>query len=121
MAHFTKLDSYNIVQQVIVVNNDVLLDSDGKESEQIGIDFCKSLYGQETNWVQTSYNNSFRKQYAGREYYYHKGYDIFIAPQPYQSWALDSNYDWQPPTPYPTDGELYQWNDETLTWDLITL
>ena len=63
MAHFAKLDSNNVVQQVIVVNNDVLLDSDGNESEQIGIDFCKSLYGQEANWVQTSYNNTFRKQY----------------------------------------------------------
>jgi hypothetical protein len=120
MAYFAKIDDKNTVTAMHVVNNQVILDSEGNESELIGQQFLNSLYGT-ANWIQTSYNGNFRKQYAGVGFYYHKGYDIFIAPQPYQSWALDSNYDWQPPTPYPTDGNFYDWNEETLTWDLITL
>jgi hypothetical protein len=121
MAHFAKLDDKNFVTQVVVVNNAVLLDSESNESEQLGIDFCKSLYGADTNWIQTSYNGNFRKQYAGVGYYYHKKLDIFIAPQPYQSWAIDENFDWQPPTPYPTDGKRYNWNEEQLQWDEIII
>ena len=60
MAHFAQLDDNNIVVTVIVINNNELLDQDGNEIEQKGIDFCKSLYGQDTNWVQTSYNGNFR-------------------------------------------------------------
>jgi hypothetical protein len=63
MAHFAKIDN-GIVSQVIVVNNEVLLDSKGKEKESLGVDFCKSLFGENTQWVQTSYNSSFRSKYA---------------------------------------------------------
>jgi len=119
MAHFAKLNENNIITEVLVVNNEMLLKTDGTESENKGKVFLNGLFGT-ANWVQTSYNGNFRKQYAGVGFYYHKEYDIFIAPQPYQSWALDSNYDWQPPTPYPTDGNFYEWNEETTTWDLIT-
>ena len=120
MAHFAKIDSNNIVEQVIVVNNSVITDSQGVEVEQLGIDFCKSLYGQDTNWVQTSYNGSIRKHYAGIGYIYDSANDVFYGPQPYASWSLDENFDWQPPTPYPTDGKTYAWNEETLAWDLYT-
>lgn len=125
MAHFAKIDSNNIVEQVIVVNNAVITDSQGSEVEQLGIDFCKSLYGQDTNWVQTSYNNSFRKQYAGIGFKYHSGSDLFIMPQPFTSWVLDENYDWQPPVPYPTIPEgstdSYFWNEDTQSWDLVVI
>lgn len=65
MAHFAKISNQNIVEQVIVVNNEVLHDENGVEQELIGIDFCKSLYGADTQWVQTSYNAKFRGKYAG--------------------------------------------------------
>lgn len=64
MAHFAKIED-NIVREVIVINNDVLKDENGVEQESIGIDFCKSLYGADTQWVQTSYNGLFRGKYAG--------------------------------------------------------
>jgi hypothetical protein len=119
MAHFAKLDSNNIVTDILVVNNSILLKADNTESELKGKQFLNSLLGQ-AKWVQTSYNNNFRKQYAGIGYTYDSANDVFIAPQPYTSWTLDSNFDWQPPTPYPTDGQNYSWNEENQTWDLIS-
>ena len=118
MAHFTKINLDNIVEQVIVVNNSVLLDENGIEKEFKGIEFLNSLFGY-ANWVQTSYNGNFRKQYAGVGYTYDSTKDKFIAPQPFNSWTLDSDDDWQPPTPCPTDGSIYSWNEETLSWDSI--
>lgn len=115
MAHFAELDENNIVKQVIVVNNNELL-VDGVESENKGIAFCQSLFG--GNWKQTSYNSNIRKQYAGIGFTYDTNADVFIAPQPYPSWSLDANYDWQPPTPRPEEG-FWSWNEETLSWDEI--
>ena len=80
MAHFAKLDNNNVVEQVIVVNNDVLNNAQGLDGEQIGIDFCKSLYGADTNWKQTSYNANFRGLYAGIGMTYDAVKDEFIAP-----------------------------------------
>jgi len=117
MAHFAKLDENNIIIQVLVVNNEVLLNTDGTESEYKGKVFLNELFGNAT-WVQTSYNGNFRKQYAGVGYTYDSINDVFIEPQPFNSWALDENFDWQPPTPYPTDGKTYSWNEETTSWDL---
>ena len=116
MAHFAKLDSNNIVTQILVVNNNVLLKADGTESELKGKQFLNSLFGSAT-WVQTSYNNNFRKQYAGLGFTYDSTKDKFIVPQPFNSWTLDSNDDWQPPTAMPDDGELYTWNETTKAWD----
>lgn len=64
MAHFARIQN-NLVCEVIVINNEVLHDENGIEQELIGINFCKSLYGADTEWVQTSYNNNFRGKYAG--------------------------------------------------------
>jgi hypothetical protein len=64
MAHFAKIND-GIVGEVIVINNELLHDENGVEQESIGIDFCKSLYGADTEWVQTSYNATFRGKYAG--------------------------------------------------------
>jgi len=120
MAHFAKLDENNIVTEVLVVNNDVLLKADGDtESEYKGKTFLNSLFGSAT-WVQTSYNGSMRKQFAGIGYSYDSTNDVFVAPQPYDSWSLDSNHDWQPPTPMPTDGRTYEWNEDNETWDVFT-
>lgn len=121
MAHFAKIDENNIVQEIVVVHNNVLLDDNNNETEQQGIDFCKSLYGQNTNWVQTSYNGNFRKQFATIDGKYDSTKNKFIKPQPYVSWILNSNDDWEAPTAYPTDGNHYFWNESTLTWDIWTI
>lgn len=114
MAHFAQLDANNIVSQVIVVANEELLDN-GIESETKGIIFCQNLLG--GNWKQTSYNRSFRKNYAGVGYSYDETRDAFIPPKPYDSWTLNKNTClWDAPTPYPTDGKVYRWNEETLSW-----
>lgn len=81
MAHFAKLEN-NVVTQVIVVNNEVITDSNGVEQEQLGIDFCKSLYGQNTEWKQTSYNGNFRGRYAGVGMLYDSELDIFYTLEP---------------------------------------
>ena len=119
MAHFAKLDENNIVTDVLVVNNEVLLKTDGTESEYKGKVFLNGLFGNST-WIQTSYNWNFRKQFAGIGYTYDETNDVFIAPKPFDSWSLNENFDWQPPIPRPDDGQLYQWNEENQTWDLYT-
>jgi hypothetical protein len=79
MAHFARLEN-NIVREVIVVNNEVLENKPFPESEAIGIAFCKSLYGEDTEWLQTSYNSNFRGTYAGSGMIYDPELDIFTTP-----------------------------------------
>jgi hypothetical protein len=105
MAHFARIED-NIVTEVLVVHNDL---------EHIGADFLANHLGLGGTWIQTSYNNNIRKQYAGIGYFYDSAADVFIAPQPYPSWSLDENFDWQPPTPRP-EGIGWYWNEEELTW-----
>jgi hypothetical protein len=112
MAHFAELDNNNIVKQVVVVKNEELL-IDGVEVESKGQEFLTKLLG--GNWIQTSINNNFRKQYASVGYAYDTVNDVFIAPQPYPSWALDNNFNWQPPTPMPIEGRCY-WNEAEQVW-----
>lgn len=124
MAHFAQLDENNIVTQVIVVNNDVLLDENGIEQEQVGIDFCKSLFGVETNWKQTSYNSTFRKNFAGIEYEYNSSLDAFISPKPFASWILDEETcTWKAPKEKPetSENQFAKWNEELLDWEIIDL
>ena len=105
MSHFVKIDSNNVVTEGIVAEQDFI------NSGAVGDSFL---------WVQTSYNNNFRKQYAGIGFTYDKANDVFIAPKPYASWALDASFDWQPPTAMPVDDKNYTWNESTTTWDEIT-
>lgn len=119
MAHFAKLDENNKVIEVIVVHNNELLDENGNESEQKGINFCVSLFG--GRWVQTSYNGSFRQRYAGFGSVFIAEANIFTDPQPYASWSLNSNHNWEAPIPMPTDGKDYEWNEEALSWVEITI
>jgi hypothetical protein len=121
MAHFAQLDENNLVTQVIVVANEELL-LDGVENETKGIMFCKSLLGNDTRWIQTSYNGTIRKNYAGIGYTYDPVADHFFAPQPYPSWTLDADAKWQAPTPYPTEeGKFFTWDEPTLSWVEIVL
>ncbi len=116
MAHFAQLDSNNIVTQVIVVNNVDVMTPQGVDVEQIGIDFCRSLLGADTQWVQTSYNANFRKNYAGIGFTYDSARDAFIPPQPFPSWVLnEETYQWQAPIEMPGDGN-YAWDEPTGAW-----
>ena len=119
MAHFAELDENNIVTRVIAVHNNELMDGE-TESEVKGMGFCVSLFGG-SNWVQTSYNGNIRKQFAGIGYTYDDTNDVFISPQPYPSWILDDNFDWQAPIPMPEDDNLYTWNEETQSWDELNI
>jgi len=114
MAHFAELDSNNIVLRVIVVDNKDTSDASGVEKEHIGVAFCERLFG--GTWKQTSYNGNFRKHYAGVGYAYNAVRDAFIPPQPYPSWALDDDANWQPPVAMPTDGKMYSWDEATQQW-----
>jgi hypothetical protein len=101
MSHFAEINSSNIVQRVLVAEQDFI------NSGKVGDSFL---------WVQTSYNNNFRKQFAGVGFTYDKANDVFISPQPFASWTLDASFDWQPPTAMPDDGKMYNWNEETKKW-----
>ena len=117
MAHFEQIVN-GVITQVIVVNNNELL-VDGVEVESKGSEFCHNLFG--GTWVQTSFNaatNGFRKQYAGIGYSYDATADVFIAPQPYESWVLDENHDWQAPVPYPDGEGMFVWDEANEDWVL---
>ena len=116
MAHFAQLDENNIVTQVIVVHNNELLDN-GTESESKGILFCQSIFGIDTVWKQTSYNCSFRGNFAGVGFLYDSLRDVFLEPKPYSNWVLNSTtYKWEAPVPYPDDGKRYGWDGYTNSW-----
>ena len=116
MAHFATLNESNIVIRVEVINNAVLLDGDGVEQEQLGIDFLTSLYGA-GNYKQTSYNRNIRKNYAGVGYTYDAVKDKFIKSKPFASWSLDENDDWKAPITYPDDDKDYYWNEDNYQAD----
>jgi hypothetical protein len=115
MAHFAELDESSIVKQVIIVDNSELLDENNIEQEQKGIDFCVNLLG--GTWVQTSYNGTIRKNYAGIGYLYDPIRNAFIAPKPYPSWILnETTCQWESPIPYPIDEKVYYWDEATTNW-----
>jgi hypothetical protein len=115
MAHFAELDANNVVLRVIVVDNKDTADASGVEKEHIGAAFCERLFG--GNWKQTSYNGNIRKNYAGAGFTYNSVRDAFIPPQPYPSWTLDDDANWQPPVAMPTDGGRYSWNEANQAWE----
>ena len=118
MAHFAKLED-NVVTDVVVVDNNDILDADGNESEALGINFLKDMFGQDTVWKQTSYNNNMRQRYASIGGTYNESMDAFIDPKPYPSWTMNSeNGEWTPPTPRPPDTEthFHMWDEESQQW-----
>jgi len=117
MAHFAKLNESNVVIEVNAVHNNELLDENGQESEAKGIQFLTEWSGGYSNWKQTSYNGSIRKNYAGIGYTYDAQRDAFIPPQTFSSWVLNEQTClWDSPTPMPTDGKMYQWDEPTQSW-----
>ena len=117
MAHFAEIDSNNVVLRVIVIDNKDTSDANGIEKEYIGAAFCERLFG--GTWKQTSYNGNKRKNYAGVGYTYNADIDAFVPPQPYPSWTLDANAQWQAPVTMPSDGKMYSWDEATISWTLI--
>ena len=115
MAHFAEIDQFGKVKRVIVVSDADTADASGVEKEHIGAAFCEKLFG--GTWKQTSYNANFRKNYAGIGYEYRADIDAFVAPQPFASWTLNAvTGQWAAPTPMPTDGKRYTWNEATTSW-----
>tara|TARA_R110000823_G_scaffold286038_1_gene404432 strand:+ start:416 stop:796 length:381 start_codon:yes stop_codon:yes gene_type:complete len=123
MAHFAEIDENNLVLRVVVINDSDCLDESDNESETVGINFCKTLFG--GNWVQTSYNHSVRKNYACVGAEYRADLDAFIHPTPFASWVLnETTCKWEAPTAYPadgwsednTDGFDYSWNESGKNW-----
>jgi hypothetical protein len=119
MAYFAQIDDEGTVLQVISVSNNDAPDPAPEHSEPLGQAFIASL-GLDGEWRQTSYNASFRKAYAGPGFRYDADADVFISPQPFPSWTLDANHDWQPPTPMPAEGGPWEWNEDTLSWVEVT-
>jgi hypothetical protein len=117
MAHFAKLDDNNVVLEANVVSNDTLDNLPYPQSEAKGIVFLANWSGGYTNWKQTSYNASFRKNFAGVGFTYDAVLDAFVPPKPFPSWLLNTvTCQWQAPVPYPTDGKMYSWDEKTQSW-----
>ena len=124
MAHFAELNSSNVVLQVVVISNDDI-DANGGDLSTEAEDFVEALVPASSGgvaWKQTSYNNNFRKQYAGIGYTYDASKNMFIIPKPYASWSLDSSGDWVAPVTYPNDTEeggknvFITWDEDNLRW-----
>ena len=125
MAHFAELDSNNVVTRVVVIDNNISTAAGPLGENDMHVDgetWCVNFF-KGGNWKQTSYNNNFRKQYAGKGYTYDAAKDKFISPQPFASWALDENDDWKCPVTYPTittyDGDKRyhtSWDEAGQKW-----
>jgi hypothetical protein len=124
MAHFAQLNEDNIVINVVKVIDDIITDENGVESEQLGINYLKSIIPGSFKWVKTSYNDNIRVRYAQIGGHYNEKLDAFFFPKPYPSWIInETEYGWDPPVPKPEDkeGYLLQWNEEDIEWEFIKL
>ncbi len=109
MAHFAKVEN-GIVTNVLVVPD---------EQEHRGEEYLNEL-GIDGTWIQTSYNNNIRKQFAGIGYEYLEDEDAFRSPSPFASWVWNAEaWAWEAPAPKPDDGKRYKWDEETTSWILV--
>jgi len=121
MAHYAFLDERNIVVKVITGVDETITQLDNGVEVGGSTEAWEKVYENQP-WhsgltcKRTSYNGNFRGRYAGIGYTYDADANVFVAPQPYPSWTLDENHDWQPPTPYPTDGKIYAWFEPNQQW-----
>ena len=116
MAYFAQIDEDGTVLQVISISNDDAPDPAPDNSEALGQAFIADVLGLPGTWVQTSWSGKIRKQYAGIGWRYDADADVFISPQPYPSWALDANHDWQAPTPKPEGEGYWYWDEDAQEW-----
>ena len=139
MAYFAELDSDNKVLRTLLISNEVINNAEGLDGEELGIAFCKSLYGENTIWKQTSYNTKFsvhfndrhepdngtpiRGNFAHPGMIYDKDLDAFyVKDSPYPSWVFDNKaFAWKAPVPNPQDGKFYLWDEPTLSWKLAVI
>jgi hypothetical protein len=114
MAHYAKVFEGKVIQVIVA-------------EPEFFQSFVDSSPGE---WIQTSYNTKggvhllggtpLRKNYAGIGYTYDAQKDAFIPPKPFASWTLNEiSCLWEPPTPMPDDGNRYEWNESTTSWDVI--
>jgi hypothetical protein len=115
MYYFAKVESDNKVSEVIVVSESDCGGLQFPESETVGQDFLASL-GKFGAWVQSSPNGEFRKYFASVGGEYVLSADVFTQPQPYPSWTLDSDYEWQAPIPKPDADGFWYWNETAQEW-----
>ena len=125
MSHFAELktkadptgfttDTHQVVERVVVVGNDCVPSDMHIDGETWCINFFKGGV-----WKQTSYNNNFRKQYAGIGFVYNESKNKFLSPQPFASWSIDSNDNWQSPVTYPNGDQsayIIRWDEDNLRW-----
>ena len=105
MAHFAQIDQNGVVQRVIVAEQDFI---------------NTGVVGDSFNWIQTSYNDNFRKQFACKGFTYNSAKDKFIGIQSFPSWSLDGNDDWQPPVALPQgEGVACRWDEDTTSWEKV--
>ena len=123
MAHYAFMDSDNIVVKVITGVDETETQDDNGTQVGGSSEAWESFYAAQP-WhagltcKRTSYNGNIRKQYAGIGYSYDAAADVFVAPQPYASWTLDSSHDWQAPVARPAEG-MWSWNEDTQAWDEV--
>jgi len=121
MAHYAFLDENNIVTEVITGKDE---GEEGRDWEQWYGEFrgqtCKRTSYNTIGGVHTKGGTPFRKNYAGIGYTYRSDIDAFVAPQPFASWILNNDTaQWEPPTPMPTDGKMYSWDEATTSWSEV--
>jgi len=124
MAHFAELNSSNEVIRVVVISNEDVDANGGDLSTEAETFVTKTVPHLENGvaWKQTSYNNNFRKQYCGKGFIYDATKDKFIVLQPFSSWSLDSNDDWQPPVTFPNTVDIgglranATWDEDNQRW-----
>jgi hypothetical protein len=119
MAHYAFIDLNNVVVKVLTGVDETVTQLDGNVEVGGSTEAWEQFYENQP-WhlgltcKRTSYNHNIRKQYAGIGFTYLADADVFVTPQPFASWTLDTNFDWQPPTPRP-DGDYY-WDENLLVW-----
>ena len=108
MSHFAKIYWHDNKMKTGTVTDIIVAEQDFINSGKVGDSFL---------WVQTSYNNNFRKQFATIGGSFDAENNVFISVQPFHSWTLDEHFDWQPPKEYPNDNKNYTWNEESQNWE----
>ena len=111
MAHYAFLNGNRVTEVIVGVDENELINGQTPE------EFYSTFRNQPC--VRTSYNGNIRKQYAGIGFTYDEEADVFIAPQPYPSWSLDENHDWQAPSSRPAGDKFYTWDEDNLEWKEI--
>lgn len=128
MSYYAELDNNNIVTKVRTGASEEVVDLERIYTERFGKVHKRTSYNtrggihynSETNEPSADQSKAFRKNYAGIGFTYDTTRDAFIPPKPYPSWILnETSCLWESPVPHPNDGQIYNWNEETQTWDLI--